>query len=388
MLSNSTTAFYVEGRKRDLEPTFESLRKSERTALLLRNVYERYGYRSFRMGKFEEYDFYNENRDFLPPGPIMTFTDMNGKLMALKPDVTLSIVKNSRAAANAPERLYYTENIYRMSREVRELREIYQVGVEYIGAVAPFTNVEIIGLACRSLACIEESYVLNISHMGYLTGLFQSLALPAEEKRALLACIKSKNAHELCRLSRQYGLPSENEERLLRLLRISGPLMESLGEARALCVNDAMLAAVEELGQLAQVLNEAPLKLDFSIASDPQYYNGLMFRGFVQSVPRAVLSGGRYDPLVRRMGKENLEAIGFALYFDEIDRYFRQPSSLRYDAFILYDEESSLSALFQASERLAAQEKRVGTGTVLPVNAETAALYRLCGDVLKEERSC
>ena len=371
-----------------LELRAETLRKSERAALMLRGIYELYGYRNFRMGKFEEYDFYTENRDFLPPGPIVTFTDMNGKLMALKPDVTMSIVKNTRAAADAPERLYYTESIYRVSREVREFKEIYQIGVEYIGSVMPFVNIELVNLACRSLACIEDSYVLSISHMGYLAGLFESVPVAAEEKRALLGCIESKNAHELSRLARQYGLSPAEEERLVRLLRISGPLEDSLEEAHALCVNEAMRSAVKELEQLSGVLPDKPLRLDFSITSDPKYYNGLMFRGFVQSVPRAVLSGGRYDPLLRRMGKKNLEAIGFAIYFDEVERYFKQPSSFGYDAFILYGEDADLSALYRAAEGFAAAGRRVGTGTAVPANAEIGALYRLTGDTLTEETVC
>ena len=59
------------------------------------SVFESYGYRQFRMSKFEEYDLYVRNKDFLLSDKIITFNDTNGKLMALKPDVTLSIIKNS-----------------------------------------------------------------------------------------------------------------------------------------------------------------------------------------------------------------------------------------------------------------------------------------------------
>jgi len=375
----------TQGRASILELRFGSLQKCERAALAMRSIYELYGYRNFRMGKFEEYDFYTENRDFLPGGPIITFTDLNGKLMALKPDVTMSIVKNTRAAADAPERLYYTESIYRMSQEVREYKEICQIGVEYIGAVTPFTNIELVGLACKSLACIEESYVLDLSHMGYLAGLFESVPVTAEQRRALLGCIQSKNAHELVRLAAQCGLSPADEERLLRVLRISGPLPAALVEARSLAVNAAMRDAADELASLADVLGDAPLRLDFSITSDPKYYNGLMFRGFVQSVPRAVLSGGRYDHLLRRMGKENLHAIGFAIYFDEVERYFKQPAAAGYDAFILYDESADLAALYRAVEKLAGEGRRVGTGMTKPAGAACGALYRLTGSALAGE---
>ena len=87
------------------------LRPDERVTLALRGLYERYGYKKYRMSKFEEYDFYTKNKDFLSSQEIITFTDLDGKLMALKPDVTLSIVKNTRAD-EACEKLYYSCLLY------------------------------------------------------------------------------------------------------------------------------------------------------------------------------------------------------------------------------------------------------------------------------------
>ena len=55
-------------------------------------LYNRYGYRPYRMNKFEEYDLYARNKDFLISDSVITFTDRNGKLMALKPDVTSGFV--------------------------------------------------------------------------------------------------------------------------------------------------------------------------------------------------------------------------------------------------------------------------------------------------------
>lgn len=69
------------------------LRQEERTIRALRLLYAKYGYKPYRMSKFEEYDLYANNRSFLPAGGAITFTDTNGRLMALKPDVTLSIAK-------------------------------------------------------------------------------------------------------------------------------------------------------------------------------------------------------------------------------------------------------------------------------------------------------
>ena len=87
------------------------LKKEEKISLELRALYKKYGYLPYKMSKFEEYDLYVKNKDFLISDSVITFNDTNGKLLALKPDVTLSIIKNSTDQAGCKQKLYYNENI-------------------------------------------------------------------------------------------------------------------------------------------------------------------------------------------------------------------------------------------------------------------------------------
>ena len=75
------------------------LPKDEQVPLLLRGLFEQRGYRRYRMSNFEAYDLYRENKNFLESEGIITFTDASGRLMALKPDVTMSIVKHTKPDA-------------------------------------------------------------------------------------------------------------------------------------------------------------------------------------------------------------------------------------------------------------------------------------------------
>ena len=86
------------------------LTRTERRIFALRTLYSRAGYRSYRMRKFEDYDLYSRNKDFLLSDRVITFTDTNGRLKALKPDVTLSIVKNIEDKPACLNRLFYDEN--------------------------------------------------------------------------------------------------------------------------------------------------------------------------------------------------------------------------------------------------------------------------------------
>lgn len=123
------------------------LRSGEQIMYRLRGLYERYGYRRFKMSKFEEYDLYVRNKDFLVSDRMITFTDARGILMALKPDVTLSIIKNTRAEEAGPRKVYYNESVYRSGQGEETFQEIMQTGLECIGELDLYHIYEVIALA-------------------------------------------------------------------------------------------------------------------------------------------------------------------------------------------------------------------------------------------------
>ena len=98
-----------------MELDLNMLRPQERLSLRLRLLYEEAGFRQYRMGRFEEYGLYQQNRRFLASDQVITFTDLDGRLLALKPDVTLSIVKNAPDAPGTLQKVYYHESVYRTS---------------------------------------------------------------------------------------------------------------------------------------------------------------------------------------------------------------------------------------------------------------------------------
>ena len=116
--------------------TFSSdvLRYDEQAIMSLRALYRQFGYEQYRMSRFEEYGMYAENKAFLASGDIITFTGAGGRLMALRPDVTLSIVKNTKDGGGT-RKLYYNENVYRPDGPGREFKERMQAGLEHIGDI-------------------------------------------------------------------------------------------------------------------------------------------------------------------------------------------------------------------------------------------------------------
>ena len=158
-----------------MELDLNVLRPQERASLQLRLLYEQEGFRKYHMGRFEEYGLYQENRRFLYSEQVITFTDLDGRLLALKPDVTLSIAKNAQVGPGGCGRYYYQENVYRPSQESHTFREISQMGLECIGAVGAAEQAEVVRLALESLASLEVPTVLEVSHMGFVTALLDTL---------------------------------------------------------------------------------------------------------------------------------------------------------------------------------------------------------------------
>ncbi len=151
------------------------LNKRERITLSLRALYVRSGYATYRMSKFEEYDLYAGNKDFLVSDRVITFTDMNGKLMALKPDVTLSIIKNSPDEPEKTRRVCYDENVYRVSKGADGYREIPQAGVECFGRIGEDEAFEVLSLAVKSLRLFSKDGVLALSDLTLLENAVASL---------------------------------------------------------------------------------------------------------------------------------------------------------------------------------------------------------------------
>lgn len=317
-----------------IESEFKILSRAERVEFSLRSLYRGWGYLPYRMSRFEPYDLYAQNRSFIVGNSILTFTDTDGRLMALKPDVTMSIIKNYRGGQ---QKVYYSENVYRESGASHELTELMQAGLECIGEIDIYSQYEVLILACESLKLISGDYILDVAHAGVVEALLRRTPMGEGEKAELLGYVQSKNEHNIAALCAAQGVPEEIAEVWRLLAGLYGPLGETLPRLRALCAGDAeMTAACVELESLPGAFGAGErLMLDFSIITDLSYYNGLVFKGSVQGVPATVLSGGRYDKLVGKLGKK-AGAIGFAVYLDALEYLPAPERGLDADALLLY----------------------------------------------------
>ncbi|MGI6737227.1 MAG: ATP phosphoribosyltransferase [Anaerovoracaceae bacterium] len=309
-----------------------NLRPEEIATLELRALYEGHGYRKYKMSKFEEYSLYANNRDFLAGDKVLTFTDLDGRLMALKPDVTLSIIKDMHPGESELEKLYYIENVYRESRASNSFQEIQQIGLEMLGRIGRAEIIEALTMAAQTLATISDAYLLELSNMTFTEELLRTMELSSEAAQHLLRLIRAKNADGIRKVAAEEGLPPAAVDNLCAITELSGPVEETLERARGLAINRTMLAALDELREISAGMKAAGaadrLVLDLSMVNDIDYYNGVIFKGYIPGAAVNVLAGGQYDRAMALFGRRS-GAIGFALYLDEVAHGIAAPAGDR-----------------------------------------------------------
>ncbi len=356
------------------------LKDDERAILSLRALYGKYGYLPYKMSKFEEYDLYVKNKDFLISDSVITFNDTNGKLLALKPDVTLSIIKNSTDETGCKQKVYYNENVYRIWGSTRQFKEIMQAGLECIGDIDTYDVYEVLYLSAKSLATISDNFVLDISHLGILNALLNSVSTNDGFRMEIMNCIKQKNAHEIGAICNKYNVSSENAETLREFVAMYGNPQNVIARLKKMNGDDDFVSCVNELENLCTLLANteysSKIRLDFSLVNDMNYYNGVAFNGFLNGIPEAVLFGGSYDKLMERMGRKS-RGIGFALYLDLLEAIQSSTKEYDVDVLLIYNDKTDISRLNQEVEKQIGLQKSVSVQKAIPTKLRYKELINL-----------
>lgn len=342
------------------------LKSEEKIVFSLRKLYSKYGYLPFKMSKFEEYDLYAKNKEFLVSDSVITFTDTNGKLLALKPDVTLSIIKNVVESKGIKQKVYYSENVYRISGSTRAYKEIMQTGLECIGDLDLYDLYEVIDLASKSLESISKNYVLEISHMGILSSVLEGISAGEGFYEQVTDCIRKKSIHQLKECLDSHQIENSIFEILSQLITTYGKPEDVIPKLEKMNVNDSFKDAVKSLKELCDLLSENQnITLDFSIVNDMTYYNGIVFNGFIENICECVLFGGSYDNLLKKMGK-NANGIGFAIYTDLLSGLNKEKKGYDVDVLLLYNEKTPAKKVQEVVSWLASQGKTVSAQREIP----------------------
>jgi ATP phosphoribosyltransferase regulatory subunit len=249
------------------------------------------------------------------------FTDTDGELLALRPDVTSAI---ARAAATLmsgrqrPLRFCYAAAVFRATPESHAewRRESTQIGAELIGRNDVAADIEVLIIANEILSRLDlnSDCTITLNDLEVFSGIVEGLGLDPEQREIMRQLIDVRNRSDLKRFL--IGRATEHEvEGFADLVTLAGK-GEVFTLARQVITNSRSLAGLDRLETLWRVIESLDLtdrfEVDLGDLSKIDYYTGLVFKVYVAGVGKRVGSGGRYDQLTANFGKAE-PAIGFVL---------------------------------------------------------------------------
>ncbi|MBP7176622.1 MAG: ATP phosphoribosyltransferase regulatory subunit [Thermoclostridium sp.] len=313
----------------------------------LRQLFLNSGYREIETPSVEFYDVFSGDQSLIPQEEMFKFTDSQGRLLVLKPDMTIPIARI--AATKLKENLWPVKCCYIGNTfSYNELgggkqKEYTQAGVEILGIESPEADAELIALAVKALqlAGIDE-FQIDIGQVDFFRGLMEQSGLTPAEAEEIRELIDTKDFVGVEQLVNRHAIPQDLKELILNLPRYFGSreLIEQLQQKN---VSGKALQALEYLKKVLEILADWGLdkfvSIDLGMVQSMNYYTGVVFRGFTYGVGFPVLSGGRYDNLLQRFGRD-CPATGFSLGVNMIlmalERQKKLPQSTGGGTLILY----------------------------------------------------
>ncbi len=285
-----------------------------------RALFRSFGYREIRTPILEYYDTLSERPYGYRPEHVWKTFDRSGRILTLRPDSTIPaarIAAGPLGTADLPLRLCYLQSAaaYEMDT-LSMLCEQPQAGVELMGEPGSLADAEVIGLAveCLKAAGLENSQI-ELGQAAFFTGFLREAGLSDGQAREVRELVERKDALGIQMYLRQENVPQDVTRRLMQLPRLYGDAAV-LDEAEALTRSPECLAALRNLREVIDLLARsgcgAEITIDLGMAQEAGYYSGIIFRGHAAGAGQPILSGGRYDGLTERFGRE-MPAVGFAL---------------------------------------------------------------------------
>ena len=327
----------------------------------IRKLFLQSGYNELETPTVEFYDVFSGDQSLIPQEDMFKFTDQQGRILALKPDMTIPV---ARVAATKlkdnlwPVKCCYIGNTFSYNElGGGKQKEYTQAGVEILGIKSPEADAELIALAVQSLklAGIDE-FQIDIGQVDFFKGLMEQSGLSEQEAEEIRELIDTKDFVGVEQLVNSHSIPEELKELILNLPRYFGSA-ELIDELEKKNVSGKASNALKYLKNVLAILEDwgygEHVSIDLGMVQSMNYYTGIVFRGFTYDIGFPLLSGGRYDNLVKKFGRD-IPATGFSLGINMIltalERQKKLPCKPGGGVYILYAEKSRRKAYEILSE--------------------------------------
>lgn len=327
----------------------------------LHKILQLYGYHDIQTPTLEYAEVFREETGTLPARELYRFFDKEGDTLVLRPDMTPAIARTAATIFKEellPIRLCYTANTFHNHSDYQgRLREHTQMGAELIGTDSVEADAEMLALAVKSLTSVGlREFQLNVGSIGFFQSLIDDAALNPEAEKQVRSLIDERRFEEVEEYLDSIHVKRSSREALAGLGELYGGV-EILTQAHNIAPNSKAIKAIRHLEKVYELLKlyevESYIRFDFSMQGTYGYYTGILFCGYTAGTDTPIISGGRYDHLIGKFGKET-PAIGFALMIDELmEALTRQHVRITYsrkNTLIVYDEGMQKKAIELAND--------------------------------------
>lgn len=337
----------------------------------LHYVLKRYGYQDIQTPTFEFFDVFQKERGSVISKEMYKFFDREGNTLVLRPDITPSIARSAAKyymEEEMPIRFCYIGNTFINNSSYQgRMKESTQLGCELIGDESTDADGEMIAVVIQCmLASNLTEFQVELGQVDFFKGLIEEAEIEEEIEWKLRELIENKNYFGVEELLEGENIAKENIAVFLKLQELFGSA-EKLTEARALTKNKLALHAIDRLEKIYHILElyglEKYVSFELGMLGRYKYYTGIIFKGYTYGTGDMIVTGGRYNSLLKQFGKD-APSIGFAINIDQLLLALSRQKikvHLKEDTIlVLYEcgQENRKKGILLA-ERLRKEEKRV-----------------------------
>lgn len=309
---------YYSGREARLRRSVEEI---------VMSVFDGWSYEEITTPTVDYYSLFEHGMGSAEAHRAFRFTDTDGRLLALRPDVTSGVARAAVtmfAERDRPLRLCYAAQVFRQQPQSHSewRRESTQTGCELLGANTRGADMEVLAIASEILQRLglADNHLITLNDVGIYKGIAARLQLDPASRDEMRQLVDSRNAADLERFLDTRALAHDECGALVHLTQLAGK-RGTLESARRMITNASSSEALERLDQLWQVIESLDVEHNFEIdlgdVAKLDYYTGLTFNIYVNGAAARIGSGGRYDGLTAAFGKAE-PAVGFVLDLDAL----------------------------------------------------------------------
>lgn len=345
------------------------LRRTIETTLM--SVFDGWSYEEIATPTVDYYSLFERGMGRSQAHHAFRFSDTDGRLLAIRPDVTSLVARAAAtffAERERPLRLCYAAPVFRQQPQSHAewRRESTQIGGELLGVHSSAADMEVLAIVCEALERVDldRDSSITLNDVDVFNGIAEQLQLPTEARNEMRELVDTRNAADLDRFLVPWS-SAEESKAFAQLVQLSGK-RNILVEARRVITNPRSQRALDRLERLWSVIESLQLtdsfEIDLGDVAWLDYYTGLTFKVYVRGAGARIGSGGRYDGLTASFGRAE-PAVGFVLDLDGLTDVLMDRS--HGPGFMPASKEATqprgerLSELFAAARTKRAQGERV-----------------------------